>query len=187
MIFMDVGTEKYKRTFADFIKKYRIILIAILVIVLYIFIKDIVTQRDIMVYDTNLEYLYTVDTNKGKTIRYAPNVDVPDGYVIVWYDNPQFEGFRVGFPYPVEEDGGLYPKLVGNFYRLTYEPNNGDHTSYFVTRYNAIVEEPEPPVRDGYIFAGWYEEDSSTVFVFDRMPLYGARLYARWIRVIDNG
>lgn len=186
MIFMDIGTERYKTTFADIIRKYRKILISILVIILYFFIKDLITQRDIMVYDTNLQYLYTIDTNKGKSIKHAPDIEVSAGYSIVWYDNPEFEGSRIGFPYLVKDDGGVYPKLVGNFFSLEFDPNNGGNAFWITKRYNAIVEEPDQPIKNGYTFVGWLEEDSHMLFIFDRMPLNGANLYARWIRNPDN-
>ncbi len=182
MVFMDVGTGKYKKTFADYFKKYKAFLITILVVILYFFIKDLVTQRDILVYDTDLQYLYTIDSNKGKSINDPPIIYIPEGYVVIWYDNPEFIGTRVGFPYLVERDGGLYPKLLANFSSLIFEPNNGDPTFRLIRRYNSTIEAPEPPVKDGYIFVGWYEENSSTTYVFDTMPLHVTTLFARWFR-----
>jgi|GEM_PF-1598186 len=186
MIFMDIGKRKFKMTLGYFLFRYKYYLIAIFLIGTFFLVKDLVTKREVMVYDVYSNYLYTIDTHKGLSIMHAPDVEIPDGYTIVWYDNPEYEGTRIGFPYLVEDDGAIYPKLVGKYYAITLYPQNGEPSTMIVRKYNSPLTAPEDPVREGYFFAGWYESGSPTAFEFTVMPLDGADLYAKWIRIIDG-
>ncbi len=55
------------------------------------------------------------------------------------------------------------------------------YTNKPVARY-ARVSEPEPPVKDGYTFGGWYTEpDCINKFDFDTRIPSKTTLYAKWI------
>lgn len=183
---MDIGNENYKMTFREFVFKIRYWLILAFVLTAYFLIKDAITRREIMVYDVDGNYVYTIKTNKGKTIWDAPEVEVPEGYTIIWYNNPSFVDGRIGFPYEVQDDGGFYPMLKGNFYAMVFDPQNGDNTIRIVRRIGVEVPIPEDPVKEGYIFAGWYQEGVPIEYEITTMPLDGVSLYAKWIKIIED-
>lgn len=56
-----------------------------------------------------------------------------------------------------------------------------------VARY-AKVSEPEPPVKDGYTFGGWYTEPACiNKFDFDTRIPSKTTLYAKWIPTSSSG
>ncbi len=183
---MDIGNEKYRISFREFIFKIRYWLILAFIVTLYFFIKDIVTRREILVHDIEGSYLYTIKTNEGKTIWDAPEIEVPEGYAIVWYSSLGTNADRVSFPLSVGDETALYPVLVGNLYRMVFDPMNGDDPISIIRRIGSQIAPPEDPVKPGYMFAGWYEEDSPTAYEITTMPLDGVYLYARWIRLHDE-
>ncbi|MDY5048065.1 MAG: InlB B-repeat-containing protein [Treponema porcinum] len=51
----------------------------------------------------------------------------------------------------------------------------------------SAVEKPEPPTRDGYVFAGWYKEAECTnEYVFSTGVTENITLYAKWTEVITT-
>lgn len=180
MIFMDIGNERYKKTLIDYVIKFRYILILIFLVFSYMFVKDLVTRCEILVYNDQLEQMFTIKTNVGKTIKNAPDYFREPGYTIIWYDNPELDGIRVGFPYEVTGDAAFYPKLVGNPYTILFHPENGNQPFREIWRYKATIVPPEPPVWEGHVFEGWFEADADTPYQFTTMPLQGLYLYAHW-------
>ena len=88
--------------------------------------------------------------------------------------------------YPVENDGinneDLPIRSEAVVFYVYFEPNNGDSVKE-VKSLPGYIEEPEEPVREGYIFDGWYTEEELEYewdFDFDEAfsTLY---LYAKWV------
>lgn len=61
--------------------------------------------------------------------------------------------------------------------------NMGDGTVKSVTiKKGGILEEPETPVREGYIFAGWYKDSECTErYNFNNTVTSSMELYAKWL------
>lgn len=104
-----------------------------------------------------------------------------------WYDVPS--EYRLGAP-------ACHFANVSFFYNYDDAPNCG---YYWIDNYdygNLITYIPENPIRDGYIFDGWYKESEciniwdfdydktpSAVYNEDNWPNYQeTRLYAKWIK-----
>ena len=76
----------------------------------------------------------------------------------------------------------LYAKWNINSYSIKFETNGGDAVADITAEYNSSVSAPKAPVISGYTFVGWYEKAdlSGSEYVFDKMPLNGTTLYAKW-------
>ncbi|MCH5153701.1 MAG: InlB B-repeat-containing protein [Clostridiales bacterium] len=83
----------------------------------------------------------------------------------------------------VTDDITLYAKWTPNQYTVKFDSMGGSDVNDFTGDYNALVEEPNVPTKDGYTFGGWYKESSLTTpwdFDTDTMPIDGTTLYAKW-------
>ena len=77
-------------------------------------------------------------------------------------------------------DTVVYAKWNINSYTLTYELNYDNLTTQETYNYNAIIELNQP-IRTGYTFAGWHnEEELLTEFVLTNMPANDITIYAKW-------
>lgn len=73
-------------------------------------------------------------------------------------------------------------------YSVTFDGNNGSSTFVENVESGALVEEPEEPTREGYVFVGWYLGDEK--FDFSNPIEKDMKLEARWekkaVEVDDN-
>ena len=68
-----------------------------------------------------------------------------------------------------------------NEYTITFEENGGSDVTDITKAYDTDVTAPEAPTKTGHDFVYWYEAGSEdTAYVFDKMPLGGVTLYAKW-------
>ncbi len=74
-----------------------------------------------------------------------------------------------------------------NTYKYTYAYNNGSANKEGDYTYGVGVESFEIPVREGYTFEGWYEEESFVTKVTEITGLStgDVTLYAKWIQDAD--
>ena len=68
---------------------------------------------------------------------------------------------------------------------VSFDSNGGSSISSVEYDYDALISEPLEVSRQGYEFAGWYEDDESFLnpwdFSTDKMPSSNLTLYAKWI------
>ncbi len=86
----------------------------------------------------------------------------------------------------VTENMTLYAKWIALedlVYHVTFL-NTGDSYIEPLTQYiDTLVDAPEAPMMEGYLFDGWYEDDLYiTPFDFSTKPSDDIVLYAKWIR-----
>ena len=77
----------------------------------------------------------------------------------------------------------LYAKWDNNLYTISFNSNGGSPVNEVQTGYyNTVVTAPATPVRNGFMFGGWYKEASLTnVFDFAGDRITGNLvLYAKW-------
>lgn len=140
------------------------------------------------------------ETIDPQTAIYLSVLPIPAervGYVFYgWYEDAEFSGDPISTPYFTTNRTGttLYAKWI------TEEEFNGlsDYSFYFYSQGSRIAtvtdkflqEFPTEPIRNGYTFAGWYDNSN-----FDGSPVslpYHAQsnttLYAKWVRnnVLDG-
>lgn len=71
--------------------------------------------------------------------------------------------------------------VANNGYTVTFDSRGGTDVPSQELMYGDLVEEPDPPTREGYTFAGWYSDenfryqwDMDTYQVSQSMTLYAA-------------
>ena len=70
-------------------------------------------------------------------------------------------------------------------YDVIYESNGGSEVVCATYPYYTKVEKPENPVKENYIFAGWYsDKELVNEYDFSTKPTKDITLYASWIRKI---
>lgn len=75
----------------------------------------------------------------------------------------------------------LYAKWTAIQYSITFVSNGGTEVTSISGIIDQIITKPTDPTKQGYTFLGWYKEtDFQTLFVFDKMPLNGQTVYAKW-------
>ncbi len=66
-------------------------------------------------------------------------------------------------------------------YTITFDSNGGTDVAAQELRYGDLIDEPEPPTREGYTFAGWYSDEAlEQAWDFDTGVNDSLELYAKW-------
>ncbi len=67
-------------------------------------------------------------------------------------------------------------------YTVTFNSSGGTDVASQSLTYGNLIEEPDPPTREGYTFEGWYEDDAlNNPWNFDTQIAGDTELYAKWI------
>lgn len=77
----------------------------------------------------------------------------------------------------------LYAKWTPINYKITFVENDGSTVADITQGYETEITQPTDPTKTGYTFGGWFTDNNTfeNEFIFDKMPLNGATLYAKWI------
>jgi uncharacterized repeat protein (TIGR02543 family) len=66
-------------------------------------------------------------------------------------------------------------------YTISFDANGGTDVASQSLVYGDLVEEPEPPTREGYTFSGWFSDEAlETPWDFDTPVSASMELYAGW-------
>lgn len=93
------------------------------------------------------------------------------------------------FNTPVEANLTLYAKwddeviTVEVKFDLNYE--GAAAMTPVVIAENTKVTKPADPVREGYVFLGWFEDEAENAFDFDTLVEADLALEARWLEIVD--
>ncbi|MDO9628841.1 MAG: InlB B-repeat-containing protein, partial [Acholeplasmataceae bacterium] len=121
---------------------------------------------------------------------YSPIVLVPNpaspGYNFEgWYNDALFIEPFILTVMP-EENITIYAKWSATNFTISYETNGGSLIDQIIVPYNQAIPDHGTPVKEGFVFVGWFSDQSlTTPFVTTVMPLGNLTLYAKWI--IDDG
>ncbi|MBQ7460578.1 MAG: InlB B-repeat-containing protein [Oscillospiraceae bacterium] len=144
------------------------------------------------------KYTVTFDSNGGseiplQTVNYNEMAEKPSDPVYPEYlfSGWQLDGVDYDFASPVTEDITLTAKwrYVGGppnplYFTLSYVTNGGSEYAEESYQSQAVVLLDKAPVRNGYIFTGWYA-DRELKERITSVTMYGDRtVYAGWL---DNG
>lgn len=73
--------------------------------------------------------------------------------------------------------------ITNNGYTVTFDSKGGtDVPAQSDILYTDLLEEPQPPTREGYVFTGWYS-DENCVYLWDFATAHVSQdmtLYAGW-------
>jgi len=98
-----------------------------------------------------------------------------------WYTDPGLTS-RYNFGTPVNADLTLYAGWTRNpVYLVEFESNGGTEIAHQDIEENETAVRPDPPVKSGYTFAGWYLDEACTVpYDFSTPVTHDIDLYAKW-------
>lgn len=117
-----------------------------------------------------------------------PTPTHPEGYTFLgWYDNPEFTGTALT-SIPAGWTGTLYAKWqTGSTEEVIYWVLNGGSVSGTLPSFVTNTYELPTPVRDGYIFSGWYDNPEFAGSALSSIPAgWEGTLYAKWIEEENN-
>jgi uncharacterized protein (TIGR02145 family)/uncharacterized repeat protein (TIGR02543 family) len=78
----------------------------------------------------------------------------------------------------------LYAKWTINVYTVTFNSQGGSAVASQNVNYNSTASSPTAPTQAGFIFAGWYSDQTVTVpFIFTTPITSSITLYAKWTPV----
>ncbi len=119
----------------------------------------------------------TQTVEDGQTVT-KPEYPAKDGYRFIgWYTN-EARTDEYDFGSKVTENVTLYAKWVKTW-TVTFD-NNGTTTTETIDN-GLTVSEPEKPVREGYVFLGWFTDEACTVkYSFSTPVTADLTLYAGW-------
>ena len=83
---------------------------------------------------------------------------------------------------PIQREVSLYWDNQKDGYVIVPYTNGGSYIPLINQRYDSVLVAPEDPVKAGYDFGGWYEDEALTVSYTwpERMPDVDTNIYAAW-------
>lgn len=137
--------------------------------------------------------IVTFSSNGGTSVA---SQAVAYGALVIEPDSPDREGYEFGgwyvdaectigfdFSKPVTENTILYAKwnIVNPVFTVRFETNGGTLIAEKQVLVGTLIDEPEVPIKKGYVFTGWYADSSLlTLFSFDKPIDADITLYAGW-------
>lgn len=163
-----------------------LMIIATLIIILTLFVSCNRTTQTVKTFTVSFvvnggSNVSSVTTAKIDTepVTYRNNFSF-DG----WYDNPDFNGNRISFPYNVTSDITLYAKWVNQSspitnFKVNFVTNGGSEVSQMTV--SSIQSEPIT-TREDYDFMGWYDNTdfNGNRISFPYTVTANITLYAKW-------
>ncbi|MBE5738082.1 MAG: hypothetical protein E7348_06765, partial [Clostridiales bacterium] len=125
--------------------------------------------------------------NYGESLA-APTAPTKAGYAFMgWYFDANFAR-KANFPISVENDITLYAKWEVVVFTVSFDTDGGTEIEAVQVNSGSTIAEPTVPVKDGFIFDGWYVEVNGTeAFDFNTAINADITLYARWKAApVDN-
>jgi len=110
-----------------------------------------------------------------------PTPPTREGYTFLgWFEDPSIT-IPFIFDYMPMTDITLYAGWQINAYDMIFVDYDGEDDLVVTENYQALIDPPTDPVKEGYTFDGWYTEPELTnEYLFMTMPLNGITLYAKW-------
>ncbi len=133
--------------------------------------------------------LFTSTAEYGKAITPAAGPDKVGRTFVGWYNDKDCTELH-DFTQPLQGNVALYGKWDLNTYTVGFSAGKdaGDATGIPENKtvsYGETLDEPEAPVRDGYVFKGWYTDEACTdKFDFGKAVSGDVNLYAKWAKLV---
>ncbi len=127
-----------------------------------------------------------VTVNHGASIgNNMPSDPTREGYEFLgWFNTPETSAEFTSSS-PVIENITVYAHW-GKLNTITFNSNGGSKVDPITGKPGDNITKPADPTKQGYIFAGWYKEETFQMeFVFSTMPSSDITLYAKWIEEND--
>ncbi|MCR2822931.1 InlB B-repeat-containing protein [Lederbergia panacisoli] len=159
---------------------------------LYDFETGIVSDVTLYAKWTINEYKISFKSNGGSNVssedvNYEEKVTKPEdptkeGHTFAgWYTDSNLNDLY-DFNAPVQSDITLYAKWSANEYKVDFDTNGGSLIAAESVKYQEKVDEPQAPIKEGYIFAGWFSDNRlSEAYDFNTAVTKDITIYAKWI------
>lgn len=138
---------------------------------------------EVTFYIDDIEYdsfLFTA----GSTLTLPSNPEVDDHIFLGWYEQKTFDSEYNELDALPSAHLELYGKLVlidDYFYEATFNTVGGNHIEPVLQIVGNGILEPNIPIKKGYIFEGWYEdEEYQNLYNFNQTHTEDNTLYAKW-------
>ena len=135
-----------------------------------------------------VEYVnVTIDGEVNQIVKgttFAKPVDpIKEGYTFGgWYSDEAYTT-EFDFMQPINSDTTIYVKWVKNPEEVEYVNVTIDGEVKQVVKGTAFTK-PVDPIKDGYVFKGWYsDKDCTEVFDFSKVLTSDVTIYAKWEKV----
>lgn len=130
-----------------------------------------------------------VAVEEGKTVG-EPEAPSRSMYIFLGWTADKNGGQSFDFSTPITSDITLYAQWriyhiptrpTTKTYTVTFESNGGSEVASQTVKKGGQVEEPEAPIKDNYIFEGWYTDSELTSqYDFSSAVRNNITLYAKW-------
>lgn len=167
--------------------------------VLMRFCEQVIPEKLAVRFDLNYDELgvyHEVIVRKGQTLPLPATPNRQGYYFVGWYMEPECEN-----PYdteaPVEEEMTLYAcweEVYGSEIReeffVTYLLNDGSGDAYatITVEADSLLTAPNDPEREGYVFSGWYTEETCVnAYDFNTPVTSDLVLFAGWASPSEDG
>lgn len=132
-------------------------------------------------YDEKIQTSIKVDL---QTILDRPEDPVKVDYRFVdWYEDYYFTNV-FDFSKPVISNVTIYGRFEILSYQVSFDTNGGSEMEPQTLQIHTTLEEPTPPTKSDYTFAGWYtDEQCTTAYDFNTQITSNFTLYAKWNEV----
>ena len=117
------------------------------------------------------ETLFATEIKEGFLEVFRKKIDTESAEYDSRYDGianlaPYFDGVAIT-EYNVDKPNVTNPitievTFVDKSYTITYEPDNGEKSKTVTAKYNERLIPIADPVKEGYVFLGWYSETDTT-------------------------
>ena len=116
----------------------------------------------------------------GSTIE-APEVKTADGYTFGGWYADELLTKEYNFARPIIEDTAIYAR-IGDAVTVTFVTNGGSEIDPVVLIKGDKVARPADPENSGYVFAGWFKDDTfDNVYDFADAVYADTAIYAKWV------
>ena len=161
-------------------KKAKVVTILLLLIALFamlFFIKAL--ESDLIFHTYGGE---EIDSVKITTEYVLPDNPIKLGHTFQgWFLDENFNEAASNKILPTGKAINVYAKWEVNTYTLSFNTLGGNTINALTLDYNTDITLPENPIRVGYTFGGWFNEESLSTPFSLTMPAEDITIYAKWI------
>ena len=145
-------------------------------------------------------YEITFNSNGGNSVEtqiinkddkvIKPVDPTKEGYIFSgWFIDEELTNLY-NFETTVTDDFTLYAKweeMLSETYTISFNSNGGSEIESQIVNKDDKVTEPESPIRERYIFKGWFiDEELTNLYDFETTVTGDFTLYAKWDEVLHD-